>query len=516
MTNEIDSNEAKGGVIASRRSMLYMSSVALVFSYALAAQPAFSMTASEVFEIASKSTVVVKKLDANGKIIGLGSGVVLPGGDIVTNCHVVEGAVKITVKISGKDYPAILHYSDWDRDVCSVSSNGIKQNTPVSMGSTKKLKVGKPVYAIGSPQGLELTLSDGIVSSLREVEDGNYIQTTAAISPGSGLFDENGALVGLTTFYLTEGQNLNFAVPVEWVTELPKRHKSNQVKSQSVKQWMNKAIELESRKDWAALLDHCLPWTKSQPRLADAWNALGIAYAETGQTTKAIESFLQAVRINSEYAVAWYNLGNAYGKSGQYAKSIESSQQAIRIDQDYEKAWNNLGAAYGKSGESAKAMECYQQAIRINPEYADAWYNLGTAYGKSGQAAKTIESYQQAIRINPEYADAWFNVGNIYGKTGQTAKAIESYKQVIRINPQYAVAWYNLGFQYVKSGETAMAIECYQQAIRINPEYADAWFNLGICYRISGQSSKVTEVYKRLKNINSAQADKFFNEFVMP
>jgi serine protease Do len=66
----------------------------------------------------------------------------------------------------------------------------------VVVGSTKSLKVGAKVYAIGAPKGLELTLSDGIVSSLREVEGGQYIQTTAAISPGSsggGLFDENGS-----------------------------------------------------------------------------------------------------------------------------------------------------------------------------------------------------------------------------------------------------------------------------------------------------------------------------------
>ncbi len=88
------------------------------------------------------------------------------------------------------------------------------------------LKVGAKVYAVGAPHGLELTLSEGIVSSLREFEGSNYIQTTAAISNGSsggGLFDENGALVGLMTFNYTKGQNLNFASPVEWVEELPKR-----------------------------------------------------------------------------------------------------------------------------------------------------------------------------------------------------------------------------------------------------------------------------------------------------
>jgi hypothetical protein len=412
MTNDIDSNVAAGGIMASSRSMRNMSSVALVFAHALAAQPAFSMTASEVFERASKSTVVVKKLDAKGKTIGFGSGVVLPGGDIVTNCHVVEGAVKITVKSSGKDYPAILHHSDWDRDVCTVSSISLKQKTPVTMGSTKKLKIGKPVYAIGSPQGLELTLSDGIVSSLREVDGGNYIQTTAAISPGSsggGLFDENGALVGLTTFYLAEGQNLNFAVPVEWVTELPKRHNRNLVKSQPATQWLNKAIELETRKDWAALINHCLRWTKSQPHFVAAWYALGVAYSKSGETTKAIESYQQAIRINPEFVSAWNNLGIAYGNTGQDAEEIESYQQAIRINPGDADAWYNLGITYYNLGQTAKAMESYQQAIRINPEYADAWFNLGIAYRKSGQSSKVTEVYKRLKGLNSAKADEFFN-----------------------------------------------------------------------------------------------------------
>lgn len=534
-------------------SICHMRSTALVFILSLVTQPAFSMTASEVFEIASKSTVVVMKHDGKGKALGFGSGVVLPGGDIATNCHVVEGAVKISVRSSGKDYPAIMRYSDWERDVCSVSVAGNMQNTPITMGSTKRLMTGKPVYAIGSPQGLELTLSDGIVSSLREVEGGNYIQTTAAISPGSsggGLYDENGALVGLTTFYLAEGQNLNFAVPVEWITDLPKRHNSNHLTVESNTSWMNKAIELESLKAWSLLINHCLRWTKSYPNDANAWHGLGFAYSSLGQYTKAIESYQLAIRINPEHSRAWYNLGIAYGFSGLHAKSLESYQQAIRFNSDNSSAWYNLGIAYNDSGQYSKAIESYQQAIRINPEKATAWTNLGNTYNHSGQYLNAIESFQQAIRINPEDELTWFNLGNIYVDFGQPAKAIESFKQAIRINPEYANAWSNLGLCYHTSGQYAKAIESYQkaiqfnsehpkawlglgnayiyssqhtkaiesfqQAIRVNPQDDSAWYNLGWCYRTSGQSNKVTEVYKRLKALNSAKADDFFNKFVMP
>ena len=95
-------------------------------------------------------------------------------------------------------------------------------NVYLNLGQNAGLKVGDPVYAVGAPQGLELSLSDGIVAQLRG-EPSPLIQTTAAISAGSsggGLFDKEGLLVGLTTFYLEGGQSLNFAMPVEWICEV--------------------------------------------------------------------------------------------------------------------------------------------------------------------------------------------------------------------------------------------------------------------------------------------------------
>ena len=93
------------------------------------------------------------------------------------------------------------------------------------VGSAKALSVGDEVYAVGAPAGLELSLSRGIVSQLRGVfgkRSAPLVQTDAAISPGSsggGLFNEAGELVGITTFK-HQGENLNFAMPAEWVEEL--------------------------------------------------------------------------------------------------------------------------------------------------------------------------------------------------------------------------------------------------------------------------------------------------------
>ncbi len=334
---------------------------------------AVAKTAAEVFEKASQSVVVVKIQDEKGKDIALGSGVVLPGGDVATNCHVIDKAVGIMVYQSERGYHAVPRYIDYDRDVCSLSVPDMKAPA-ISIGSTKTLKVGSRVYAIGTPKGLTLTLSEGIISSLRSVEGGHYLQITAPISPGSsggGLFDEEGRLVGLTTFYMADGQQLNFAVPVEWIGELAKRNKKDLKTAETYVDWLNKAMVLEKKKEWRELINHALQRVKALPR----------------------------------NAVAWYNLGIAYGASGQTAKAIEADQQSLLIDPEDADAWYNLGIDYGVSGQIGKAIVAYQQALRINPEYADAWFNLGIAYHVLGQTAKAIEAYKQVLRIDPEGAD---------------------------------------------------------------------------------------------------------------
>jgi tetratricopeptide (TPR) repeat protein len=353
-------------------------------------------------------------------------------------------------------------------------------------GNTSRLKVGARVYAIGAPKGLELTLSEGIISSLREVDGGQYLQISAPISPGSSggvMFDEEGQLIGLPTFYVAEGQQLNFAVPVEWITELPERHKKiSEVAQTTYIEWVNKSLALIEKKDLIGLITHSLRWTEAQPQEPIAWFILGSAYGESGQFTEAIKAIEQGLSINAKEANAWFILGNAYNESGQYTEAIKA----------------------------------YKQALSIDPENASAWYNLGNAYDEFGQYTEAIKAYKQALSINPEYVEAWHNLGSTYGKSGQHIKAINSYKQALSINPENAGAWYNLGNAYSQSGQYTEAIKAYKQALSINPEYVEAWHNLGVVYNISGQTSQVIEVYKVLKTLDSTMADNFFNKYVLP
>jgi len=191
---------------------------------------AHALTAEQVYAKVAPSVWRVVTYDADNLPLGQGSGVVVGTEMVVTNCHVLARAKRVAVKREKESLDAKLTMWDVKRDMCQLNVVGLKA-PPVWVADSSKVTVGQNVFAIGNPKGLELTMSAGLVSSLRRNTAGQLvlIQTSAAISGGSsggGLFDAQGNLVGLTTLGSVSGdaQNLNFAIPAEWVRELPARH----------------------------------------------------------------------------------------------------------------------------------------------------------------------------------------------------------------------------------------------------------------------------------------------------
>jgi hypothetical protein len=164
-------------------------------------------------------TVIAQSAEGQGM---QGSAVVVGPGRLVTNNHVVAGAAQITVRHGADQYSAYVATADPEHDLALLRADALLAPS-VRFGNGEDVRVGQSVYAIGSPRGLEQTLSEGIVSSLRSTADGSVIQTTAAISPGSsggGLFDDHGRLIGLTTMQALNGQSLNFAIPIAWLSKV--------------------------------------------------------------------------------------------------------------------------------------------------------------------------------------------------------------------------------------------------------------------------------------------------------
>jgi hypothetical protein len=200
------------------------------------ALPAYALTPEELYAKLAPSIWFVYGMDSAEKRVSQGSGVVVGPQRVVTNCHVIRGASTVFVRKENVLYIAKVEHRDAARDLCQLQIANFTAPA-VELGTSKDVRVGQKVYALGNPQGLEVSLSDGLVSALRGPDGKDpIIQTTAPISQGSsggGLFNEEGKLVGITTLQSRTGQNLNFAIPAEWVTELGERMKAAEEKKQT-------------------------------------------------------------------------------------------------------------------------------------------------------------------------------------------------------------------------------------------------------------------------------------------
>lgn len=191
----------------------------------LLAQACERLTPEQLYDDASRSVAALFAADAAGKIVARGSGVFMDKNLLVTNCHVVALGKVLMVGHARRQVTARLVGYDADRDLCMLHAPELS-GTPARIGDIEGVRVGHKVFAIGTPEGFALSLSEGVVSGLREATVGRYIQTTAPMSEGSsggGLFDSNGRLIGIASFVFSSGQNLNFAAPVDWAVALTRK-----------------------------------------------------------------------------------------------------------------------------------------------------------------------------------------------------------------------------------------------------------------------------------------------------
>ncbi|MFZ0241306.1 MAG: DegQ family serine endoprotease [Desulfobacterales bacterium] len=179
----------------------------------------------------------------------LGSGFVIDKqGFIVTNNHVVEGADQIKVRLANeKEYDATVVGRDPKTDLALIKIEGATDLVPLPIGNSDNQAVGTWVVAIGSPFGLEQTVTAGIVSAKgRIIGSGPYddfIQTDASINPGNSggpLINMNGEVIGINTAIVASGQGIGFAIPITMAKDIIDQLKT---KGEVTRGWMGVGIQ---------------------------------------------------------------------------------------------------------------------------------------------------------------------------------------------------------------------------------------------------------------------------------
>ena len=351
----------------------------------VSARPSFSQeNLPELVKRVKPSIVALVTYDANGVALTTGSGFFLRPGQVVTNLHVVRGARRVEVKTldgKGRVYPvAGLLDVDEEGDLALLSVEMPLNRARASQLATLLPEEGEKIFVIGNPLKLEGSVSDGIVSAVRELPNiGKIIQITAPIShgnSGSPVFNLKGQVVGVVTIKVTNGQNINLAIGAARVRQL---HAGKR----------RLLAEMTTRDK------------NGDP--AESLYKTGLDSLWLGNFDNALAYFENAVNKNPARADAWVQVGFCKVKQGKNDEAIKAYQHAVLLMPDSDEIRNRLGDAYYYSGRLMEAIAAYKEAVRLKPQSAEGYYNLSLAYFENGNehqgltTARTLKQLDERL-----------------------------------------------------------------------------------------------------------------------
>ncbi|MBI5663610.1 MAG: trypsin-like peptidase domain-containing protein [Nitrospirae bacterium] len=314
------------------------------------------------------AVVLIVTYDESGNPLSLGSGFfVKSDGVFITNYHVIEGAYSGAIKLTdGRvlgDIEIIDFNSEWDIAILKVEGSSFPT---VKLGNSDIVKSGQKIVVIGNPEGLQNTVSDGLVSSIRKIEsEGDYfIQISAPISEGSSggpVYNMNGEVIGIATMMLKSGQNLNFAIPIKFA--LPLAEKSAQ-----------KDLATFTKEVTQKELDEYLKYQKNSTELKPEDTIFEYALNYYKQAEEKAGGYLSVFGTNNQEA-------------------IELLKKAINKDPNYHASYYVLGLSYQLQNEFELAQKELLIANSLKPLYSDGHVTLGEVYHKLGKFDEAISEY---------------------------------------------------------------------------------------------------------------------------
>ncbi len=331
------------------------------------------------------SVVAVATFDQKGEALATGSGFFLHPDQVLTNLHVIRGAYRAeirTLDAKGRVYPVSGVLSADDEGDLALLSVDIpaERVRPLSL-STSLPEDGERIFVIGNPLRLEGSVSDGIVSAVREVPNlGKIIQITAPVShgnSGSPLFNLKGQVVGIVTIRVINGENINLAIESARVRRMP----------------TNKFMMLPELAAKAGVRD-------SAEALAASFYRSGLDSMWLGNYDGALGYFENAVNKDPKRAEAWIQVGYCKTRQGKTADAIRAYQQALQLRPDSAEVYNKLGDAHFYAGRFSEAIDAYRQAAHLEPRSADAFYNLSLTYREIGNPEMAVAEARKVQRLD--------------------------------------------------------------------------------------------------------------------
>jgi len=411
----------------------------------------------DLIALAKKASPAVMLLvisDSNGKEVATGTGFLISAeGKLITSYHVIEKGPKAVAKAgNGGLFPVEgVLASDPKNDLAVLMITG-KDLPFLKLSTSNKTEVGTRIAIIGSPLGLEGSMSEGIVSAVRDSTSGRQmIQVTAAISPGSSgspVLDAKGLVIGIASSFLQGGQALNFAVPAEAAITLVARAE-NMPTTQPLDAAIAKddyeailgdsdylaARRAESALDYEQQLRYCQNLVRRYPDNYVAHQILGDAYVHLNLFEDAIAAYKQTVKWNPGKAEVWHKMGFAYFNIKKFDKAITAFMECLAIKADLSNAWFQIGSAYFQQKKYRDAIYAYRTYTGLAPNEANGWLSLGVSHMFVQDYEGALEPMKRCVDLKPENASAQFNLAIIYINLRRNYAAKQIYNKLLTLDP---------------------------------------------------------------------------------
>lgn len=457
--------------------------LAALVPLALGAGAARADSAQPVFARVAPSVVTVIAHAEGGAFGGQGSGVVIDRGRVATNCHVVRDAGRLSVQHASGEHPARWIRADRSRDLCVLEVAGLEA-PPARVRPRAGLAVGEPVYAVGNPLGFGLAVASGLISHFPTIDGEAFILGSAPQSPGSsggGLFDGEGRLVGLTTSVFSAGQNLNLALPAEWIGELEHRGVAPTPPPPAPApepRWIEQAEALVAAARWSELERHARAWIAAQPGAARARLELGRALGGQGRWRDAEPALREALRLDDHHPRAWHLLAAGLHAHGRHAEAAQALARAGALEPGLADVPATRARWLLDDGQAAQALPEIERALAFDPFHHNHWYLLGIVRRQLGRADEAQQAFQAALGLNRQDEQARNALARLQAGGGRADDAHRTLAATTGTTE--ARTWVALGITDYNREHYAPAEDAFRKAVAAEPGFAEGWEKLGM------------------------------------
>ena len=355
----------------------------------------------------------------------VGSGVVVAPGLVATNAHVVMDGESIRVDQDGLTWPARLRTLDPLHDIALLEVPGLAL-PPAAMADGVPVEGGQ-VFSWSYPGGLGPSLSSGTLGYIWAYRGDRMLQAELEVARGSsggGLFDQEGRLLGLTTFVLDSSPHSVFAVPVGWIRELvaapPSPGQPGGSRALLLRGFLEQMSQGPENQDrWLRFTE---AWARKAPGDPEAWSAhaqalraaLGTARAEEDEGVglarrelQVRDSLERALALDRNRAVDWHNLGVSLDAENRFGEAAKAFQEALRLRPGHASSWEGLGCTLFNSRDYPGARKALLRATGLAPDNAVAWSILAFSELHSKQWVDATEHFRVALGLSPFRAAWW-------------------------------------------------------------------------------------------------------------